>query len=47
MENAKLKDFIKKQAAELDNWRKRIDSTDVSSQSKYESALKQIEVMIQ
>lgn len=46
-ENQKLKDFIRKQAAELEEWKKRLSDVDVNLQRKYENALKQIDTMLQ
>jgi hypothetical protein len=34
-ENQKLKDFIRKQAAELEEWKKRMSDVDVNLQRKY------------
>lgn len=46
-ENQKLKDFIRKQAAELEDWKKRMSDVDVNLQRKYENALRQIDSLLQ
>lgn len=47
LENQKLKDFIRKQTAELEEWKKKTSDIDVNIQRKYENALKQIDTMLQ
>jgi ElaB/YqjD/DUF883 family membrane-anchored ribosome-binding protein len=46
-ENQKLKDFIRKQTAELEDWKKRMSDVDVNLQRKYENALRQIDTLLQ
>lgn len=45
-DNLKLRDFIKKQTAELEELRRKASDMDANLQSKYHKALKQMEILV-